>query len=89
MRVLEGRLGAAVSLSFLRSNSTRKTREEAMKNRLGLAACVATVFTVAGLAAPLLGGPADDTPAKDGVEAKVSLQEAEDLGWIMEKQDLG
>jgi hypothetical protein len=41
-----------------------------MTNRFGLVACVATVFTVAGLSVPLFGGPADDTPAKDGVEAK-------------------
>ena len=36
---------------------TRKTREESMTTRLGLAACVATVFTVAGLTAPCLGVP--------------------------------
>jgi hypothetical protein len=50
-----------------------------MKNRLGLAACVATVFTVAGLTAPLLGGPTDDTPAKEGVEAKAAFTKLKTL----------
>ena len=50
-----------------------------MTTRLGLAACVATFFTVAGLAAPLLGGPADDTPAKEGVEAKVAFAKLKTL----------
>jgi hypothetical protein len=54
-------------------------REGAMTNRLGLAACVATVFTVAGLSAPLLGGPTDDTPAKDGVEAKAAFKKLKTL----------
>ena len=50
-----------------------------MKSRLGLAACVVTFFTVAGLAAPLLGGPADDRPAKKGVEAKVAFAKLKTL----------
>ena len=50
-----------------------------MTNRLGLAACVAAVLTVAGLAAPLLGGPADDTPAKEGVEAKAAFAKLKTL----------
>jgi hypothetical protein len=50
-----------------------------MKNRLGLAACVAAVFTVAGLTAPVLGASTDDTPAKEGVEAKVAFAKLKSL----------
>ena len=50
-----------------------------MTKRLGLAACVATVFTVAGLTAPLLGAPTDDKPAKEGVEAKVAFAKLKTL----------
>ncbi len=50
-----------------------------MKTRVRFAACVATLFTVAGLASPLLGGPADDTPAKEGVEAKVAFKRLKTL----------
>jgi hypothetical protein len=50
-----------------------------MTKRLGLAACVATVFALAGLASPLLAGPTDDTPAKEGVEAKVAFAKLKTL----------
>jgi hypothetical protein len=43
-----------------------------MTYRVG-AACIAVAFTVAGLSAPLLGGPTDDTPAKAGVEAAAAF----------------
>jgi hypothetical protein len=50
-----------------------------MKRRLGLAACVASFFVVTGLTTPLFGGPADDTPAKEGVEAKVAFAKLKTL----------
>lgn len=50
-----------------------------MENRLGLAACVATAFTVAVLTVPLFGGPTDDTPAKEGVEAKAAFAKLKTL----------
>ena len=50
-----------------------------MSNRLGLAACVAIVFTIAGLVRALLGGPTDDTPAKGGVEAKAAFAKLKTL----------
>src|SRR5262245_39289826 len=50
-----------------------------MKNRLGLAACVAAAFAVAGLTMPLLGGSTDDTPAKEGVEAKAAFAKLKTL----------
>jgi len=50
-----------------------------MKTRVRFAACVATLLTVAGLASPLRGGPADDTPAKEGVEAKVAFKRLKTL----------
>jgi hypothetical protein len=60
-----------------------------MTNRLGLAACVVTVFTVVGLAAPLRGGPADDTPAKEGVEAKAAFAKLKTLvgSWKSKTSD--
>jgi hypothetical protein len=64
---------------FLDGFRTRKTREETMKNRLGLTACVAAVFAVAGMTTPLFGGPTDDTPAKEGVEAKVAFKKLKTL----------
>jgi hypothetical protein len=50
-----------------------------MKSRFGLAACVAAVFMAAGLSAPLFGGPTDDSPAKDGVEAKAVFKKLKTL----------
>jgi hypothetical protein len=50
-----------------------------MTNRFGLAACVATVLTISGLTVPLFGGPADDTPAKDGIEAKEAFTKLKTL----------
>jgi hypothetical protein len=50
-----------------------------MTNRFGLAACVATVFAVAGLSVPALRIRADDTPAKDGVEAKAAFEKLKTL----------
>ena len=50
-----------------------------MKSRFGLAACVAAMFTVAGLSAPLLGGSTDDSSAKDGVEAKAVFKKLKTL----------
>ena len=60
-----------------------------MTNRLGLAACVATVFTVASLNAPLFGGPTDDTPGKEGVEAKVAFAKLKTLvgAWKSKPSD--
>jgi hypothetical protein len=54
-------------------------REDAMMNRLSLAACVAVAFTLAGLVGPLLGGPTDDTPAKAGMEAKAAFAKLKTL----------
>jgi hypothetical protein len=50
-----------------------------MINRLGLAACVATVLAVSGFSVPLLRGSTDDTPAKDGVEAKAAFKKLKTL----------
>ena len=60
-----------------------------MSNRLGLAACVVTAFTLAGLAAPLRGGPANDTPAKEGVEAKAAFAKLKSLvgSWKSKTSD--
>ena len=60
-----------------------------MTNRLGLAACVATVFTVAGTDRSLFGGPTDDTPAKEGVEAKAAFAKLKTLvgSWKAKTSD--
>jgi hypothetical protein len=50
-----------------------------MTNRLGLAACVATVIALAGLGSPVHGGPKDDTPSKDGIEAKAAFAKLKSL----------
>jgi hypothetical protein len=50
-----------------------------MTNRLGLAACVATVIAIAGLGSPLYGGPTDDTPSKEGIEAKAAFAKLKSL----------
>jgi len=60
-----------------------------MTKRLGLAACVAAIFLVAGLTAPLLGRPTDDTPAKEGVEAKIAFAKLKGLvgSWESKTSD--
>ena len=50
-----------------------------MVNRLGFSAVVAVLFTIAGFTAPSFGGPADDTPAKDGIEAKAAFAKLKTL----------
>jgi hypothetical protein len=55
-----------------------------MTNRFGLAALGATVLTIAGLAVPVFGTFMDDTPAKDGIEAKAAFTKLKTLAgsWI-------
>ena len=60
-----------------------------MTNRLGLAACVVTVFTVAGLVAPLHGGPDGRHTGQGRRRSQGSLRQAQDLGWIVEEQTVG
>jgi hypothetical protein len=45
-----------------------------MTKRIGLAACLAALFTLASLSRPLFGGRTDDTPAKDGIEAEEAFK---------------
>jgi hypothetical protein len=58
-----------------------------MVKRIGLVACLLTVFTAAGLSRPLFGGPTDDTPAKDGIEAKVAFEKLKTLvgSWTVKE----
>lgn len=60
-----------------------------MTNRLGLVACVAAVFTAAGLTGSLRGGRPDDTPAREGVEAKAAFAKLKTLvgSWTAKTSD--
>jgi hypothetical protein len=50
-----------------------------MAKRIGLVACLVTIFTAVGLSRSLFGGPTDDTPAKDGIEAKAAFEKLKTL----------
>ena len=50
-----------------------------MTKRIGLVVCLAAVFVLAGLSRPVLSGPADDTPTKDGIEAEAAFKKLKTL----------
>jgi hypothetical protein len=50
-----------------------------MTKRIGLVVCLAAVFVLAGLSRPVLSGPKDDTPAKDGIEAEAAFKKLKTL----------
>ena len=59
-----------------------------MTKRIGLAVCLATVFVLAGLSRPVLSGPTDDTPAKDGIEAEAAFKKLKTLVGSWTAQNL-
>ncbi len=50
-----------------------------MTKRIGLVVCLAAVFMLTGLCRPLLSGPTDDTPTKDGIEAEAAFKKLKTL----------